>query len=207
MDTAHTVKIDWRQFILAGIGVFVFGFAVFVLGAGILYGWFVAEYTPREFVPYRTTLTQIEPGYSFSPGYPSVTISMSDFRAQSTGKSFILSYPLELNSWQNGLGQVTYLMQKPGVAGSIYIVSSEKIPDFDTNTFGSFGYSEHTAFDSKRVAYVSVKDGISYHAWWSILLLAVGLILAGIGVACTFDSNAPYKAAEHIRRWSRRLNS
>jgi hypothetical protein len=98
-------------------------------------------------------------------------------------------------------------MQKPGTAGPIYIVASENIPDYDSGSFGSFGYSEHTAFNGENISYVSVKDGTSYYAWWSLLLCVIGAILMAIGVGCTVDSEAPYRAAEFIRHWSRRLNS
>ena len=209
MEATHTLSVDrpqmWMGIILGLVGL------VALIGSGTaLYTWLYAEYTPREFIPYRTELAQIEPGYKFEPGYPSVTIPMEQFRAESAGKAFILSYPLKLDesSGSSYAGKVHYLLLKSGPAGTMYLVSSENIPSYYQK--GSVGYSEHTTLNSGwrgRLAFISVNDGTSYWAMLPIaLFLVVGSILLGFAAGLLADSNAAYNVKQYIKSWKRHLS-
>ena len=188
-----------------GIVISFFGLVSLATAIILCLAWFDATYTPREFVPFRTTLTQIEPGYTFAPGYPSVDVPMQQFRKEAAGKAFILSYPLRLenviarttNSWI--VGRVYYLMQKSGPAGIVYLVSSEEIPDY--NHTGSIGYNEHTAWDSSRLAFVSVKEGTSY---WVLMptgvFFLIGIVFFAFGLGLLSDSKVLIIVDEKIKK-------
>lgn len=163
--------LSWNGLVW-GVIVFLFGSVLMFAAGALAWGWFTAKYTPREYVPYRTALAQVEPGYSFNPGYPSVVVSMEQFRKESVGKPYILSYPVQLSRHSTDtVGKVHYLMLKSTTVGNVYIVSSENIPDYWRIAHGSQGYREYTGFDAERIAYVSVLIGTSYWSWFLIILL------------------------------------
>lgn len=176
--------LNWSV-LVGGLASLLFGAALVCVGAFVFWRWYTAEYTPREFVPYRTALAHVEHGSSFNPGYPSVVVTMEQFRKESAGKPYMLSYPTK----SNGSASVRYLMLKSTEVGNIYVVSSEKIPYYEKSGFyGSLGYQERTVYVSERSAFVSVPDGTSYMEFFFIIpmcILGAFLMLAGIAFVST----------------------
>ncbi len=170
---SSTIRVlNWSQLVW-GLAFLLFGALLVTIGVLLTWQWFTAKYTLREFVPYRTALAHTEPGSSFNPGYPSVVVPMEQFRKESADKPYMLSYPTQ----PSYLSSVHYLMVKSTEAGNIYLVSSEKIPHYESFTYGSPGYHERTVYVPERFAFVSVLDGTSYLLFfWIFPLCFIGAI-------------------------------
>ena len=188
---AHAQAAKQRNNTVIGCIVWlVFGLCVLAAGASLSYAYFTSKYQMQQFVPYRTQLTQVVLGYKFTPGYPTVTVSMSEFRKQSAGLPFILSYAPE---WEMGrpdpnkpaLWTVSYMLKKPGV--DLYYFAQEQIPDYGDSGVGTFGFAERTAFDLQEVAFVSVKLGASLTGVIWLVIATIGCLISGISVLVAYS--------------------
>lgn len=157
------------------------GLAIFLLGAVTTYFYVITSYQPQEFHPYRSDRAQIIPGYNFQPGYPSVTLSMDEFRKKSAGQKFILSYS---SGWASGISpgpndghwKISYVMK--AADADIYYFAEEQIPNYDKFRIGSFGHSEQTRFDPGRMVFFSQTDGrATATIVWAIIFLILGALM------------------------------
>ncbi len=129
---------------------------------------------------YQTPLTTFVPGRSFSPGHPSLEISMEQFEKESVGREFVVYYPKE---WQDGFADrimshntivaglpAVYHMKRPG--SDIYQFAYLKVPYSDTMS----GYNTRTAFDQDAKAFYPIVVGSTY------AMLIFGTIFLIIGI-------------------------